>query len=269
MDSGVAAALIGAAATLVGVGGTVIVAVIGFRNTRDANNRALDDARKANEATLNATRDGQRADRYTRAIDQLGSSTVDVTIGGVYALENLALDAPEVYHPTVMEVLAACIRENSKKPLHEPAPGADPREPPDPEPVIRPDIQAAMTVIARRDITRDRRRINLRSAHLPQADLPEAKLSGADLTDATLDGADLTGADLTGADLIRAKLGGARLRGADLSGAELTWARIDRLTDLNDAKWPQGFAAPEGWKLDTGSGRLKLAATDAGPAEAN
>ena len=46
MDSGVAAALIGAAATLVGVGGTVIVAVIGFRNTRDANNRALDDARK-------------------------------------------------------------------------------------------------------------------------------------------------------------------------------------------------------------------------------
>ena len=59
-----------------------------------------------------------------------------MTIGGIYALEHIALDSPKDYHPTVMEVLAACIREHSDKPLHESASGAD-----TPEGVTRPDIE--------------------------------------------------------------------------------------------------------------------------------
>ena len=203
MDPSVQSALIGAAAALVGVGGTVIVAFLGFRNTRAANEdtraaneAALAAAREANKETLQETRAGQLADRYTRAIDQLGSSTVDVTIGGIYALERIARDSPDDYHNTVMEVLAACIRENSKKPLQESTPTAGTPEPGTPEPVIRPDIQAAMTVIARRDTKHDLGRINLRGAHLPHADLPKAGLSGADLSGANLARADLSGAKL-------------------------------------------------------------------------
>jgi len=56
---------------------------------------------------------GQVTDRYTRAIEQLGSDTIDVTIGGIYALERIAHDSPRD-HPTVMEVLAACVREHSR-----------------------------------------------------------------------------------------------------------------------------------------------------------
>ena len=56
--------------------------------------------------TYELTEQGQVTDRYTKAIEQLGSTTVDVTIGGIYSLERIARDSPSD-HPTVMEVLTA------------------------------------------------------------------------------------------------------------------------------------------------------------------
>ena len=73
------------------------------------------------------SRQGQVTDRYTRAIEQLGSDKLDVRIGGIYALERVAGDSVRD-HPTVMEVLAAFVREHSREPwpplLDEP--GTDP-----------------------------------------------------------------------------------------------------------------------------------------------
>ena len=64
-------------------------------------------------------------DRYTKAIEQLGSDKLDVRIGGIYALERVARDSARD-HPTVMEVLTAFIREHS----HEQWPPPDhPRQP--------------------------------------------------------------------------------------------------------------------------------------------
>jgi uncharacterized protein YjbI with pentapeptide repeats len=220
MDPAAESAFISAAATIFSVGATATVAIVGFRISRSATDKTVAAARDTNQATidaahadvrrsLDATRDGQIADRYTKAIEQLGSSTVDVTIGGIYALERIAHDSPED-HPTVMEVLAACIREHSDEPLPGRAPVADATQR-----VTRPDIQAAVTVIGRRDTTRDRRPINLRRVNLSHADLPQADLSGADLTDA-----DLTRADLKGITLKGAKLMGAHLEDANLAPAE-------------------------------------------------
>ena len=59
-------------------------------------------------------------DRYTKAIEQLGSDKLDVRIGGIYALERIARDSPRD-HPTVMEVLSAFIRDHS----HDPWPPPD------------------------------------------------------------------------------------------------------------------------------------------------
>jgi hypothetical protein len=59
------------------------------------------------------SREGQVADRYTKAIEQLGSDKLDVRIGGIYALERIARDSKKD-HPTVMGVLTAFIREHSK-----------------------------------------------------------------------------------------------------------------------------------------------------------
>ena len=59
--------------------------------------------------TFELAEQGQVTDRYTKAIEQLGSDKLDVRIGGIYALERVARDSA-IDHPTVMEVLAAFIR---------------------------------------------------------------------------------------------------------------------------------------------------------------
>ena len=58
------------------------------------------------------TEQGQITDRYTKAVEQLGSDKPDVRLGGIYALERIARDSAKD-HPTVVEVLAAFIREHS------------------------------------------------------------------------------------------------------------------------------------------------------------
>jgi hypothetical protein len=227
MNPLVESALISAAATIVSVGGTVAVAIVGFRHSRSITDKAVDAARNTNKETLEATRKGQITDLYSRAIDQLGSEMLDARIGGIYALERVAQDsAPD--HPTVMEVLGAFIREHS----HEgwPTPATDELGADALDHTTRPDVQAALTVIGRRDRRQDRRPIDFIGADLTGADLTRADLTGADLT-----GADLTGANLTeNANLRGADLTGAKLRGADLTGANLNHATL-KDADLRDA----------------------------------
>ena len=66
------------------------------------------------------TEQGQVTDRYTKAIEQLGSAAMDVRIGGIFALERIARDSARD-HPTVMEVLAAFIRNHSPEQWPQPA----------------------------------------------------------------------------------------------------------------------------------------------------
>lgn len=163
-----------------------------------------------------------------------------------------------------MDVLTAFIREHSR----EPWPASDPggRERPR---STRPDVQAAVTVICRRDAKHDIDPINLEGADLIGADLGEAILARAALDGADLTGAYLNGANLDGASLFRVILGNANLGatrlGADLEGADLTWADLTEAyltgadligANLTDARWPDGAPVPEGWRRD-GSGRLK------------
>jgi uncharacterized protein YjbI with pentapeptide repeats len=264
MDSLVEAALISAGATLVGVGGTVIVAIAGFRNSRSTNQAAINAARETSKETieveianlqraLDAGREGQLADRYSRAIEQLGSDKLDVRIGGIYALERIARDSARD-HPAVMEVLAAFIREHSREQwpptrfstynslgVFE--------QPEVPERETRPDVQAAVTVIGHRDTTFDVAQIDLRGANLSGADLRDANLSGANLrwtnltrvfashaklADAQFRGADLPRVDFTGADLRGAGFTDAKLVDAFMPGAELTGAHFQK-ADLTGA----------------------------------
>jgi Pentapeptide repeats (8 copies) len=248
-------------------------------------------------------REGQVTDRYTAAVTQLGSKRLDVRIGGIYALGRVAHDS-KTDHPTVMEVLAAFIREHSRKPW--------PRDSLVPGRHTRPDVQAALTVIGNRKVGQDVWRhifltdavlpraqlfntnltnvrlagANLTGANLKEANLTNVRLAGANLTGADLTKANLTGANLTGADLTKANLTGANLTGAfhddgtevnfteaDLSGADFADAKLPRANyagaNPNGTRWPGGARAPEGWKLDTVSGRLVAADPSSGLAEAN
>jgi hypothetical protein len=181
-------------------------------------------------------RQGQVTDRYTKAVEQLGSDKgLEVRIGGIYALERIARDSQRD-HPTIMEVLAAFIRDHSSEQWPPAEPGAE-----TPKRATRPDVQAAVTVIGRRDATRDILPIDLTRANLTRADL-----LGADLTAVNLARANLTGASLLDANLTRAILTGADLTGANLIGANLT-----------DVGWPDGVPIPEDWPAHMGSSRLR------------
>jgi hypothetical protein len=136
------------------------------------------------------SREGQVTDRYTKAIKQLGSDKLAVRIGGIYALERVARDSAKD-HPTVMEVLAAFVRE---PPYDRGGAGGELMR-------LWPDVQAAVTVIGRRISRNDRDRIDLTGANLADADLTHANLAGANLARADLAYADLADTNLSGAEL--------------------------------------------------------------------
>ena len=96
---------------------------------------------------LEATRDQQVTERFTRAIDQLGATDdkdqkrIEVRLGGIYALERIAVDSLEMEtnpgrdYATIMEVLTAYVRKNAPAPPHLPKKNPHPhrtRRPTDP-----------------------------------------------------------------------------------------------------------------------------------------
>jgi hypothetical protein len=85
-----------------------------------------------------------------------------------FALERVARDSARD-HPTVMEVLSAFIREHSREPWPQSDSGSEEHEP-----LTRPDVQAGVTVVGRRDPERDIRRIALTNARWsPHAVVPK------------------------------------------------------------------------------------------------
>jgi hypothetical protein len=195
------------------------------------------------------TRQGQVSDRYSRAVDQLGSDKIDVRIGGIYSLESVVRDSPGD-HATVMEVLCAFIREH---------PAEQQALPVDDEtgPRLAADVQAALTVVGRRNAELD---IPFRGPDLSHAALRGASISfgnfsgtrflGADLSYAQCEAADFSHAIFTEAKITRAFLGGVafkvagsgdapsnarvNLRGAVLRRADLTETNLN-YADLRDA----------------------------------
>lgn len=223
---------------------------------------------------------GQVTDRFTKAVEQLGSDKMDIRLGGIYSLERLARDSPPD-QGVVFEVLGAYTRTHSAA-----DPACSQRVP--------VDIQAVLTVVQRREATATpnrlgnldeqairklemeyfQSRIDLSGACLRQATLVDAPMESAALTrtnlsyalligsnlstaycnQAVLEGADLettnlSYADLESASLVDANLRSANLSGADLRGANLTGAVL-RDTDLTgilynaSTVWPRGFSPP-------------------------
>jgi hypothetical protein len=105
-------------------------------------------------------RQGLVLDRYTKAIEQLGSKELEVRSGGIYALERIARDDAS-YQPTVMAVLAAYIREHSRE--QEPPTEAEHAVPHGQvaKQTTHHDVQAALTVIGRRNARYDLEALDL------------------------------------------------------------------------------------------------------------
>jgi hypothetical protein len=168
--------------------------------------------------TYRLTQQGQITDRYTKAIEQLGSDNIEIRLGGTYALERIAKDsAPD--GATIAEVLTACIRGRAPWPPQQP-------DQPDEDMAIdkirflryrAPDVQAALTVLGRQPSMTRSQPLNLSDTDLRRADLSNANLQGARLLGARLQGGNLRGAQLQGVNLDHAQLQGAR------SNAKTVW----------------------------------------------
>jgi len=198
----------------------------GAKRAKALEKNAIAATQNAIAATKNAdvAEQGQITERFTKAIEQLGSDNISIRLGGIYALERIAKDS-ERDHWTIMEVLSAFVRENA--PLKEDLEAKKAEGEQQPQ-KLRTDIQAALTVIGRRDTEKDpeNQRFNLSNTDLRGADLREANLQGANFYQANLQGTILIEAQLQGADLGKVNLQQANLIEANLQGTILTEAQL-------------------------------------------
>ena len=208
----------------------------------------------ATQHELRLTREAQITERFTRAIDQLGSSSLDVRLGGIYGLERIARDSPSDL-VTIGDILAAYIREHSPwPPMRE---SQWPEEAPiDQVPELRmraADVQAALYALGRgvasgkvvdlSDV--DLRRADLSHSQLQYALFSSSHLEASDFTEACLQNAcflfaDLTQAVMSGTDLRDGNFRDVSLKNALLADAELDNVKFDQVdlsgADLNGAR---------------------------------
>ncbi|MEB8343413.1 pentapeptide repeat-containing protein [Streptomyces endophyticus] len=172
--------------------------------------------RDAEQAEL--TREGQVSDRYVEAIKLLGSVNLAERLGGIYSLKRILHDSAKD-HDTVVEVLAAYVRQ------HAPSAAVEPGDNPSGRPTT--DVQAALTAIALRPNRDENPTIDLSGVDLSGAVLKEAVLDLVDFRKARLTRADLEDAVMQEAVLDGAHLEHANLYGAVLCGARLADAKVD------------------------------------------
>jgi hypothetical protein len=214
--------------------------------------------------TFELTEQGQVTGRYTEAVEQLGSDKLDVRIGGIYALERVARDSLRDSF-TVMQVLATFICVHSHEPWR--SAGISTFAKRSHSRAMRPDIQAALTVIARRSTNREAPRIMLNGANLTSAILHEGDLRYADLTKANLTRANLNKSNFTDAYLVEATLQNAYLNNAILTGALLMYADLTKAelrgADLTNAGlWDADFTGADLARADLSTAGLTAAVID-------
>jgi uncharacterized protein YjbI with pentapeptide repeats len=242
--------------------GAGLGAWVGLHQVRTTG-KGIQDNTEQTSAQLRILAEGQITERFTRAVEHLGSERLEIRLGGIYALERIAHNSP-VDRPTVREILVAYLRTHAPWPPLEGygatvqpttsasqvdatsnvSAGVSPLE------IRAPDVQAVIDVLCRlpsgpEPFPLRLERLDLRGVRigiathkgtvfparlhlvsLEGANLRGAKLAGIELRKANLRNTDLDGADLHWADLEEADLVDASLRGADLIRAKLGRANL-------------------------------------------
>jgi uncharacterized protein YjbI with pentapeptide repeats len=193
--------------------------------------------------------------RFKHSIKQLAAKELKTRIFAIYELEEIVRFHPQ-FHWEGMEILASFVRSQASSECKTRFQSSEllknsSNEISNEISNIRVDIQTALTVIGRRDVSKDLspemldlsyvdiRGANLDNANLQRVVLYQANLAGVSLIRANLYGtvlgaANLAGANLTQANLSQAILGAANLVGTNLTGANLYQANL-LLANLSSA----------------------------------
>ncbi len=193
---------------------------------------------------LRATQEGYVTDRFTRAVEQLGSDNLDVRIGGLHALWRIAEQSARD-REAIISIQAAYLRTHLPWPPAGPgAPAADvhindiaPLE------TRAADTQVALTALGVLCRHREQSWVNLSITDLRRADcdglwFPEVNFDRARMEAAGLYHANLTQASLVSVNLRHADLTTAILRRARCVLADLRAAKLVE-TDLRDADFTE------------------------------
>ncbi|MCF2536265.1 pentapeptide repeat-containing protein [Streptomyces nigra] len=193
---------------------------------------------------LRAAQEGYVTDRFSRAVDQLGSDKLDVRIGGLHALWRIAEQSARD-REAIISIQAAYLR------THLPWPPAAPESAAADAPIndIAPletrsaDAQVALTALGVLCQHREQSWVNLSITDLRRADcdglwFPEVNFDRACMEAAGFYRANLTQASLVSVNLRHADLTTAILRRARCVLADLRAAKLVR-TDLRDADFTE------------------------------
>jgi len=204
------------------------------------------------------TRQTAVAERFSRSVEQLASPSIDVRLGSIFAMEQLARD-DRSYRRLVIEILVPYVFAHTdvhtSKPnlagLHDGTPdmagaltvlGRLGLDGPTPDSARQIDGGAGIRLRLRGlDLDRlDMRDLSLRSATLAGANLSRSWLSGVDLQEADLRDVLASNVTMSSADLRRSRANGlsapeAKLAFVDASGADLNNAALLQ-ADLTFAK---------------------------------
>ncbi|GGR03235.1 pentapeptide repeat-containing protein [Streptomyces pilosus] len=193
---------------------------------------------------LRATQEGYVTDRFSRAVDQLGSDKLEVRIGGLHALWRIAEQSARD-REAIISIQAAYLR------AHLPWPPAGPGGPAADVPIndIAPletraaDAQVALTALGVLCRHREQSWVNLSITDLRRADcdglwFPEVNFDRACMEAAGLYHANLTQASMVSVNLRHADLTTAVLRRARCILGDLRAAKLVE-TDLRDADFTE------------------------------
>ena len=164
-------------------------------------------------STAKAAVDSASADRFSKAVNQLGVNYEPTRIAGVYALESLAKDSQKDHWP-VVELLTQVLKKEA--PVL-----PDEAVPPQPIP-LSPEVQAILTVLGRRSMVSSENQNQ-------RLDLGVLNLHNANLNDGHFERAFFADTNLFGALINRAHLEGADLRATDLSLVEFADAHLEKV----------------------------------------
>ncbi|MBD0263056.1 MAG: pentapeptide repeat-containing protein, partial [Tolypothrix sp. Co-bin9] len=151
---------------------------------------------------------------------QVGVKNIETSLDIVYNLEQIAQnDLPK--HWETIELLTIFVRNNSPYVPQEKSKGNLKTK-------IRTDIQAALTVIARKNVEKDAKNqlLDLSNTDMQGVNLDGANLAGANLYQVNLAGVNLKGANLSGRILSASNVAEANLSGANLTGSILNSANL-------------------------------------------
>ncbi|MFE9287414.1 pentapeptide repeat-containing protein [Streptomyces olivaceus] len=215
--------------------GSLAYTHLNHRQAREAHNQSQENFTEQAELTrdslrqseINAarqaeiSREGQVTERYVAAIHLIASENKTEQLGGIYSLERIMRDSVKD-HNTVVEVLAAFIRQHAQEPSDE---SAYPRD----------TVQAALDVLARRPereepFVIDLRRVSLHDCTVRDANLREVNFYAAKFTRVVFQACNLSHADM-----MNASIEVCRFSKCDLTEVELDHSTITNTSFLAGA----------------------------------